>query len=196
MEHPDKMKVVARISKPDAAMAQLMSAVTLWFQGGDIVSIHTLAAAAQDCFYRIAEHRKGRTPRKFLESQSKGTQKRIADAQNFFKHGHKWLTKEVLYPVINVEFLMFDSIVCYGMVFDPLTMPATLRLFAVRFYLENWDILGPAGPNRDLTHFLPADVIEELRPLSRYKFFECGLGLVGEKFPPIKGGPFHSTDPS
>src|ERR1700676_4736070 len=122
MEHPDKLKIFIRVNKSEAAKAQLKAAIITWFQGGDPVSIHTLASAAHDCFHWMAKHKgKESILRAWMKAQSKGLQKRIADAQNFFKHGHKWLKRDVKYPVIYGELLMFDSVVCYGMVFDPAT---------------------------------------------------------------------------
>jgi len=76
---------------------------------------------------------------------------------------------------------MFDSLVCYGMLFDTATTPAVLRLYGVRFGLENADIF-----ERDLSRFfLEREVIEELAPLNRQKFFERGLSLLGEKYPTV-----------
>ncbi|HEU0210354.1 MAG TPA: hypothetical protein VFQ78_15430, partial [Candidatus Udaeobacter sp.] len=109
----------------------------------------------------------------WLSQQSKRFQKRIADAQNFFKHGHKWLKGEVRYPVIYGEMLMFDSLVCYGMLFDPRTTPAVLRLYGVRFGLENAETIG-----RDLAwHFIEREIIEYLAPLSRQELSAASLFL-------------------
>jgi len=41
------------------------------------------------------------------------------------------------YPVIYGELLMFDSVVCYGILFGIDDIPAILRLYAVRFMLEH-----------------------------------------------------------
>ncbi len=187
MEAPtaEKLRIFVRVNKKEAAIAQLTAAMILWFQGGDPVSIHTLAASAHDCFHWLVKHKGEKsTFREWMSRQSKGLQKRIADAQNFFKHGHKWLTGEIKYPVIHGEMLMFDSLVCYGMLFNPRATPAVLRLYGVRFGLENADIFGP-----DLyKHFLEPHVIEELAPLGRHEFFKRGLALVGKKYPPTGRG--------
>ena len=58
----------------------------------------------------VKHERKESILREWMSKQSKGLQKRIADAQNFFKHGHKWLKGEIRYPVIYGEMLMFDSL--------------------------------------------------------------------------------------
>jgi len=58
MEEPtaDKLRLVVRVNKKEAATAQLTAAIFIWFCGGDPVSIHTLAAAAHDCFYWMVKH--------------------------------------------------------------------------------------------------------------------------------------------
>jgi len=184
MEGPtaEKLRLFVRVNKKEAAMAQLTAAMIIWFQGGDPVSIHTLAAAAHDCFYWMVKHEhKESILREWMSRQSKGLQKRIADAQNFFKHGHKWLKGEIEYPVIHGEMLMFDSLVCYGMLFDVATTPAVFCLYGVRFGLENADIL-----ERDLGRFfIEREIIEELAPLGRQKFFKRGLALLGENYPTV-----------
>lgn len=45
------------ISKIDAAKRQLETAITLYFQNGDPVSIHTLAAAAYDVLHALCKVR-------------------------------------------------------------------------------------------------------------------------------------------
>ena len=184
MEVPtvDKLRTIVRVNKGEAATAQLTSAIILWFLGGDPVSIHTLAAAAHDCFYWMVKHRGQESAlRTWMSEQSTALQNQIADAQNFFKHGHKWLKREIKYPVIYGEKLMFDSVVCYGMVFDPKKTPAVLRLYGVRFGLENSDIY----PDDLSRHFLEPDLIDRLAPLSRREFYYCGLALIGDRYPSL-----------
>lgn len=101
----------------------------------------------------------------------------MSDAQNFFKHGHKWLKAEIKYPPLYGELLMFDSIICYGIVFSHRSTPPLMRLYAVRFALENAGVL-----KTDLArYFLERDVIDELAPLSREEFFKRGLALCAER---------------
>jgi len=64
------------------------------------------------------------------------------------------------YPVIYGELLMFDSVVCYGILFGIDDIPAILRLYAVRFMLEHPGVL-----DRDLEGmFLKGEIIEDLTP--------------------------------
>lgn len=180
------MRLSVRVNKEEAAISQLSSAIYLWFHDGDPVSIHTLAAAAHDCFHWMVKHKgKPSLLREWMAQQNKGMQKRIADAQNFFKHGHKWLTGTVNYPVIYGELLMFDSVICYGMIFGADKTPAVLRLYGVRCCLENADVF-----KRDLSWFFAErQIIEELAPLNREEFFKRGLSLLGDTV-------LHSGNPS
>jgi hypothetical protein len=41
----------------EAAQRQLRTAITLWFDDGDAVSVHTLAFAAYEIFHAVSEHR-------------------------------------------------------------------------------------------------------------------------------------------
>ena len=172
------MRLFVRVNKKEVAVVQLSAAIILWFHGNDVVSIHTLAAAAHDCFHAMATLKgKESILRAWMAKQSKGLQKRIADAQNFFKHGRKDLKGEVLYSPIHGEMLMFDCVVCYGMAFDHRSTPALMRLYAVRFALENADIL-----ETDLSrYYLERDEIDELAPLSRQQFYERGLALLAKR---------------
>lgn len=76
------------VTKQSAAKSQLETAILLWFNEGDPVSIHTLAVAAHDCFDELVKP-KGKTSdvREWLGRKSKTFQKKTRVAQNFFKHG-------------------------------------------------------------------------------------------------------------
>jgi hypothetical protein len=76
---------------------------------------------------------------------------------------------------------MFDSVVCYGTLFDPKKTPAVLRLYGVRFGLENADIY----PEDLSKHFLERHIIEHLAPFKSARVFRTGLALIGDKYPPI-----------
>jgi hypothetical protein len=193
MNEPEKLRTIVRVNKQQAALSQLTAAIVIWFQGGDPVSIHTLAAAAHDCFYWMVKHMgKKSILREWMSPQSKRFQKRIAEAQKFFKHGHQWLKKRVKYPVLYGELLMFDSVICYGMIFGASMTPVVLRLYGVRFALENADILG-----RELSwFFIERDIVEELAPLSRQEFFKRCLSILRETTTPVWNWPFYSGSPS
>lgn len=120
------------------AQSQLETAIRLWFTGGDPVSIHALAVAAQDCYRALAERAKPKMNSPFqewAESQPKRFQEKLRIAQNFFKHGpNKFKGKVHLMPK-HTDVLMFDAAVCHERLFGrerPL-----LFLYCLRFCVEN-----------------------------------------------------------
>ncbi len=81
------------ISKIDVACRQLDTAIELWFQESDPVSIHTLAASAHQIIHDIIHHRGGNDPL-FDSPYIKPGFKDIAKKHyhkhyNFFKHGNR-----------------------------------------------------------------------------------------------------------
>jgi hypothetical protein len=106
-----------RVTKKSAAISQLESAILLWLSNGDVVSIHALAVAANDCFHAIGKLKnKPSRWQEFIESKSIAGKKAARRAQNFFKHGWKDLKGSVLYSPLYGEMLMFDSVVCYEVI--------------------------------------------------------------------------------
>lgn len=81
------------LSKIDIAKRQLETAITLYFQRADPVSIHTLAAAAYDVLHDVCKSRGGKSIIKNTEMIRKGKNraylKEVNEAQNFFKHADR-----------------------------------------------------------------------------------------------------------
>jgi hypothetical protein len=79
-----------RLDKEEVAVRQLDTAIRLLFDGGDVVSVHTLACAAADVFRDILKGRRGETWRDAIIERHPGMEREIhrtlARAQNFFKH--------------------------------------------------------------------------------------------------------------
>ncbi len=82
------------ISKLDAARRQLQTAIALWFEDGDAVSIHTLACAAYEIIHAVSKKRNpGREPLIFdndvIHENSRAEFNRIVKSfGNFFKHAN------------------------------------------------------------------------------------------------------------
>lgn len=83
-----------RISKLEAAARQLDCAISLWFQDGDEVSIHTLAAAAYQICHDTKEQRGDPFPLLYYSPMIKEPFRRkwinaVKSPINFFKHADK-----------------------------------------------------------------------------------------------------------
>lgn len=124
------------VTKADAALSQLETAITLWFNYGYPISILALATAANDCYAALGGH-VGHTSffQTWFRSQSHGVQDRIRDMQNFIKHGRRRLTGSVRLAPRLAEVLIVDSASCHQNVFRQSTV--LMSLFAARFALEN-----------------------------------------------------------
>jgi hypothetical protein len=82
---------VISVSKLEAASRQLDTAIRLLFSHGDAVAIHSLAAAAANVFFDVAEARNGGISwRARMREDSRLTEKELKralhDSWNFFKH--------------------------------------------------------------------------------------------------------------
>lgn len=143
-----------------AAQSQLETAIRLWFMGGDPVSIHALAVAAQDCYRAMAERAKPKMKSPFQEwadSQSKTFQKKLRIAQTFFKHGpHKFKGKVHLMPK-HSDVLMFDAAFCHQQLFRNSLTPPLIWLYAFRFALRTRTLveLGSRPSTRGSNHMPP-----------------------------------------
>jgi hypothetical protein len=172
-EHLEEPKKVIIVTKASAARGQLETAIQLWFDGGDPVSIHTLAVAANDCYHSMGKLRGSPSPvQKFIGSQSTSYQNRAREPQNFFKHGWKNLKGKVRYAPKYGEILLYDSVACHDRLFQEL--PALMRLFVLRFALSH-----PSALHVDAEeYFLKGIKIDNLRKLERREFFDQVFPLL------------------
>ena len=81
------------ITKLEAARRQLRVAISLWFQDGDEVAIHTLACAAHEIINDINKHRGGEdllfNKAVFREEYRDEIIKRFRKEMTFFKHADR-----------------------------------------------------------------------------------------------------------
>jgi hypothetical protein len=133
------------VTKESAAQSQLESAIWLWFTKEDPVSVHTLAVAAHDCYNALGAH-KGKPSyiETFIKSQSKGFQKRLREAQNFFKHGLNNLTGKVKLETILADLMLAECLFCHRDL--KLKTTPLMQLFWLRFLLEQPDLLFLYAP--------------------------------------------------
>jgi hypothetical protein len=166
---------VVIVTKASAARSQLETAIQLWFDDADPVSIHTLAVAAHDCFDALAT-RAGKPSRwrELMAARSRKVRKQSAYAQNFFKHGFKDLKKQARYMPFHGEVLLFDSAICHEAIFQKVTplMEAFLLRFAMSF---------PEFITVDIGELIKAEtglVIDDIAPLNRRDFLKRVLPLL------------------
>jgi hypothetical protein len=166
------------ITKPSAARSQLESAIWLWFNEGDPVSIHALAVAAHDCFNALVKHRTQKSSglQQYLETQSKGRQKRIRLAQNFFKHGAIHLKEKISLHTIDAETFLMDSVSCAELLGKP---SALTRLYAERFLYEHPALITEEA----LPKFAKNAEVHQLVNTTRHEFFLRLWPFFLERYP-------------
>lgn len=78
------------LTKENAAIRQMDTAIAMLFQGGDVVSIHTLASAATNVFSDVLRKLGRQTWKQNILKTFPGREKEVHEtlhaSQNFFKH--------------------------------------------------------------------------------------------------------------
>jgi hypothetical protein len=133
------------VTKLDAARRQLESAIRLYFNYGDEVSIHTLTAAAHGVLTDLAEHRAAGaiTLRQalvelFAPEDRKKVHEKLNEAQNFLKHANRDPEVVLEFLPAQTEFLLFDACNAYQVLTGEMT-PA-FKVYKV------WWLLVPGEP--------------------------------------------------
>jgi hypothetical protein len=125
------------VDKEGAALRQLESAIMLWFNHPDPVSIHTLAVASNDCYGAMVEN-SGKAESKvqeWIKTLPIQQRRAIRYAQNFYKHGFKGLNGRAASTPLHAELLIIEAASFHEILFG---RPTPLMLaFTVRFTAEN-----------------------------------------------------------
>jgi hypothetical protein len=189
---PRKPPRIVVYDKTVAAQAQLETAITLWFNYGDPISIHALAAAANECFHAIGKN-KG-LPTIIQTWKRSLTNKQLKQAnkvQNFAKHARTDPDGRV--PVVTEygDLLILDSVMCQAKLFQLWT--PLMRCFYTRFALENATLLGRFVPLATREYFRKAVEVYELGDGSRVDYLKQVLPTLrahaGESEPLLEPPP-------
>ena len=88
-----------RLDKEEVAVRQLETAIRLLFDGGDVVSVHTLACAAANVLRDMLRARGGEAWHDAIIESHPGMEKQVREtlsrAQNFFKHADWDVEEEI-----------------------------------------------------------------------------------------------------
>ena len=131
------------ITKLEAARRQLRVAISLWFQDGDEVAIHTLACAAHQIIHDINQHRGGRDLL-FDSLNFKGEYRKEAvdwlkKDMNFFKHAEKDPEGVTEFSPMMTELFIMMSLM--GLELFGLKHDSTEAAFVIWYGLKNPQIL-------------------------------------------------------
>lgn len=108
LERVDSVIRIEKVAKIEAAERQFRTAVHLFFEDRDSVSIHTLGWAAHEIFDRSAGSGGSLLQDIAKDAKDKKTRKQLEEAMRFFKHHQGAQFKEIKFITNLNEWLLFD----------------------------------------------------------------------------------------
>jgi hypothetical protein len=176
------------VTKLDAARRQLQTAIELWIDDRDPISVHTLAYAAYQVIHDLNHHAKG--PTLLLDSEFVKPSRRqefinaVKSAAVFFKHADartKGKKKGKPTPSSSIDFnpLMSESFFAYSILgIEHLKQERTDHevTFMVWYTVQHPQLVEIDAMLRHKDFFHRAN-IEQLRKMSKAEFFEHFLHL-------------------
>jgi hypothetical protein len=170
-----KTSTAIKVDKLDAATRQLRTAITLWFNEGDPVSIHALAFAAYEVIHAVS---KKRNPyRRDLLFDSLVIKDEYRSQVNiylkkyayFFKHADRNPDAEIEFnPELSETFILY-AICGRELCGEPSSEEESNYLWWLQ--IHHSDILTQKGRDA-LSNLMSAENIELLRRVSKHEFFK------------------------
>jgi hypothetical protein len=138
---PDPTAPAIITTKKSAAIGQLESAILLWFNEADPVSILVLASNAEDCFHALGA-RVGKPA--FWKQWLKGVQPKFPSLweranyiQDFAKHGAKDLDDRPRWVPEATSVVIISAVDCCQELYGIQGVTPLMRLFRLRIYSEH-----------------------------------------------------------
>lgn len=173
------MNHTKKISKIDASRRQLDTAIRLYFNHGDEISIHTLTCASHEILKKIGENTNiesvilDKMVNMAYENKREELRKKLNEAKTFFKHGlrgSKEIGKTVDFNPILTEFWLWDACLMY----EQLTGENTnyMHIFLVWFYMQHEGIIQKGEYKKRVLEIKTQ--AKDLTP-TRQEFFSVGV---------------------
>lgn len=166
---------VIKISKVQAACAQLRTAIRLWFSGDDPVSAHALAFSAYEVVHVVSKKRdKYRCDLLFdsdiiKDEYRKDWSKLLKKEATFFKHADRDPDDVIDFdPELTWGFILY-AIMGRTLCGEPQSEEESAFLWW--FQIHNPHLLTEQGRKLIADRF-PVDALEQLRGVSKRQFFE------------------------
>jgi hypothetical protein len=161
------------LTKKSVATSQLITAISLWFENGDPISIFVLAANAHELFHALGK--KVGKPSEFqtwLETMPKSFQARSTYVINFCKHGWKDLEESTLHDPRLADVLIYFAIRGYRAAIGEPT--PIMFAFDLRSAVENPEMVSSAA-KKAVSKLVD---IYNARAISRQQFLNEYLSLI------------------
>jgi len=170
-----KTPSVLTVTALDAARREIETAITLWFQDGDEVSIHTLTAAGHHVCHDLAKKKGMKSPFFFnmdlVKPEFHDEYKQIVcRAENFFKHAQRTTnarSKLTFCPEVTDAYLL-DALELFHMLHGSST--PLMMAFRLRFTLSH-----PETARGDVSQIFDDPTAVKLGRLTKVKFLEAFL---------------------
>ena len=170
-----------KLSKIEAAKHQIESAVWLWFVDANIVSVHTLTAAAHRLLVELAAL--WETPAwpctsdYYLEHPEKKRRKRPQDPTSFFQEAKKNEHCEISQQW--TELYLFDAIMAYSNLAEKRAGSILMSTFVLRFGVERQDLFVTDAFSLLERRVSETFNLKRLERLSKMDFLQEFLGYLG-----------------
>lgn len=155
--------------KLDCAIRQLRVAISLWFQDGDEIAVHTLACAAHQIIHDINVHRGGRDllfdSIIFKEEYRKEANDWLRKESNFFKHADRDPEGIIEFSPMKTELFIMSSLL--GLEGFGLKHDSTCSAYIMWFCIHHFEYLTDVGKQQ----FTP-EQRQMLAAVSPRRFFE------------------------
>lgn len=137
------------VTKLDAARRQIETAILLYFNSREALSVHTLAAAAQGILHVLSERAGKKSPlQESLAALPVDLKKKIEVAlrgpQNFLKHADRDPDGELQFSPELTEAILYDSVAAYVRLTGE--MSPIFQAFVLSFAADHRDLFAAAGP--------------------------------------------------
>jgi len=153
----------------------------LWFNYGDLISIHALAAAANECYHGIGK-KQANLPtiiQTWKKSLSDKDRKEANAVQNFAKHANTDPGGAIRVNPEYAELLILDSVMCHARLSDKKMTPL-MRCFYARFAFENPVFIDHVVRPEWREYFLQAIKVEKLGQTSRVDYLNEVLPALAD----------------
>jgi hypothetical protein len=156
------------IGKLDAARRELESAIRLWFESGDPVTIHTLACAAHEVIHTISLKRNPSRRRLLLDAGLANDV--LRKPANFFKHADRDGDSVITFDSADSDpFILYSTI---GVLLCGEQANVAETAYLMWTFIKRPDLLTDRG-RQVVAENLPLDSVECARTLSKQEFFRA-----------------------
>ena len=173
---------IITVHKLDAACRQLRDALSLWFNEGDPVSIHTLACAAYEIIHVVSKKRNRNRELYFNSLRVKDEHrsefnKQLKQAASFFKHANKDADAEIKFQPESTEMFFLFSILGLELINEPRGDEELAFTLWLCFHRQSW--LSEQGQKR-YKQAIAIDQLRKLESVPKPDFFAAFKVLLGD----------------